>query len=228
MTGSNGGTGFSAWTLTSSITSSSDFAGEFIGSSMQLSNTAAGIDTSGDSFGMYGQIPSGSTDTAYADAYRSFNGGALALGQTFSFDLAVNYRNGAKGVDLFSSGTTVFNFNVAGDDYAVNNATTGDGSVGNTYDGNTAFHFSFTQTSTTDGTWTIVRSGGVTSTTTGTYTGDLDQFHLYVNNTGEDGSADNLYAPTFEIVPEPGTWGILLMGGLGALMVIQRRKSLVD
>jgi hypothetical protein len=90
----------------------------------------------------------------------------FSVGQVFSIDLAVNFRNGFKGIDVRDSTTAnIFNFNVgnvgAGDDYIVQFAASGNGSIGNSYSSNTAFNLSFTQTSASGGTGKIARSGGI-------------------------------------------------------------------
>ncbi|MFM8718230.1 MAG: hypothetical protein ACKOFH_01675, partial [Chthoniobacterales bacterium] len=71
-TGSNGGSGFGAWTLTS--TPAGGFSGSYIG------GTALGNPT----FGIY----SGGNAAATMLAYRPFTGGGLTSGQAFSVSLA--------------------------------------------------------------------------------------------------------------------------------------------
>ena len=225
-TGDNGGSGFLAWTLSANVTGAGA-AGNFIGSSTQLAGPGANVDTGTSSFGTYGQGTG--ADAGNFDAFRSFAGGGLAVGQTFSLDLAVNFRNGFKGLDLRSGGATggnLFNFNIGADDYVVNGAATGNGSIGNAYSDNTAFRLAFTQTSATGGTWTITRSGGVADSDTGTYTGVPDTLHLYVGTT-DGGTANNLYANNLSItgnVPEPGTWATVLLSGAGVLGFYSRRR----
>src|SRR5438045_432483 len=91
--GTDGGTPatFSAWQLVATPTGTGT-AGFFIGDSTTLGggNTGGNINTSGKSFGMFAHT--GST----ADATRSFDS-PLTAGQTFSIDMAVNFRNGNKG-----------------------------------------------------------------------------------------------------------------------------------
>ena len=236
QSGDNGGTGFLAWTLTPTtlVTSArqpaaTEMAGDFIGTSTQLNanNTGANIDTAGNSFGIYGQNANdGTGNLASFDAYRSFEGGALAVGQTFSISIAVNFRNGNKGLDLFANGTNIFNLNVGSDTYAVNNATVTSSTLTNDFSTNTAFNFTLTQTTANAGTFTVNRTGGFTQSVTGTYTGDPDQFHLYADNT-DQGAENNLFANSMSItaVPEPGTWALLMLGGVGALALARRRDA---
>jgi len=103
-----------------------------------------------------------------SESIRSFGGNTLGIGQTFSLDLAVNFRNGNKGFDFRDSSSVVlFNFNIGADDYVVSNAATDNGTIGNNYSSDTAFALAFTQTAASAGTWTISRSGGVTGLASG-------------------------------------------------------------
>lgn len=220
--GSDGGTAgtFGAWLLTTTGSGNPNDAGRFIGSSTTVGAPGADINSSGESFGMFGH------SNRASEAYRDFNGNTLGVGQTFSFDMAVNFRNGQKGVDIRnSSDVRIFNFNVgnlgSGDDYTVQFATTGNGSIGNAYSANTAFNLSFTQTSLTGGTWTIVRSGGQTGTDTGTYTGVIENFKFYNDNTSGGVAENNLFFNNLTVVPEPGA---ALLGSLGMLVLLRRRK----
>lgn len=214
--GSDGGTAgtFGAWTLISGGAQS----GHFIGSSTSLSSPGADINTDGESFGMFGHT------SQTSEAYRDFNGNSLGVGQTFSLDLAVNFRNGNKGFDLRdSSDAVIFNFNIGGDDYVVNAAATGNGSIGNTYSSNSAFNLSFTQTSALGGTWTIIRSGGVSDTDSGTYSGIAENFKFYESNTtGGGAAADNLFFNNLSVVPEPAS---AVLGLIGATVLLRRRRN---
>lgn len=229
QTGDNGGTGFLAWTLSASTTGTGGSSGQFIGDSTTLSGTNAGanINTGTSSFGMFANVAANNTGTATSDAFRNFAGGALSIGQTFSLNIAVNFRNGAKGLNIQNSGgTNLFTFNISNDDYAVSDATTGNGSIGNAFSTNTAFRISITQTTAAGGTWTITRSGGVADSDTGTYTGSPNTVHLFINNTGT-GNENNFFANGMAIVPEPNTWTTILLG-VGGLAVVLRRRSMAS
>lgn len=219
FTGSDGGTPatFGPWALTNS----GGNAGHFIGSSTSLGAPGANIDVSGESFGMFGH------SGQFSEAVRGFNG-SLSLGQTFSLDLAVNFRNGSKGIDLRdSSNAVLFNFNVgnlgSGDDYTVQFASSGNGSIGNTYSANTQFNLAFTQTSLTGGSWTITRSGGVTDSDMGTYSGLASNFKLYNSNTANGAAENNLFANNLSVVPEPASMLVGLMTA-GCLVLRRRRR----
>ena len=127
------------------------------------------------------------------------------MGQTLSFQIAVNYRNGAKGVDLFDTNNqNIFNFNVGGDDYRVNNVPTGSGSVGNSYSFDSVFSFLFAQTNSTGGTWKVTRSGGFTSVTEGTYTGVIRKVDWYAGGT-DNNNPDALFFNNLLIGPSSRT-----------------------
>ena len=215
LDGTNGGDAatFGLWTLTSTGGS----AGRFIGNSTSLSSPGANINTAGESFGMFGHSGQSS------EAFRDFNGNSLGVGQTFSLTMAVNFRNGIKGFDLRdSSANVIFNFNVGSDDHVVQFASSGNGSIGNTYSANTAFLLSFTQTSLSGGTWSIARSGGVTDFDSGTYSGVAENFKFYEAFTAGGGAAeDNLYFNSLVVVPEPGG---AALGLLGSVLLLRRRK----
>jgi len=217
---SDGGTPatFGPWTLT--VTPAGPNAGFFIGDSTTLNSPGGNINTNSKSFGMFGH--SGST----SDATRAFDS-ALTAGQTFSLDMAVNFRNGNKGFDLLAGATSIFNLNTGSDAYTVSNAATGNGDLfSNAYSANTVFHLTLTQVSVGGGNWEVDRSGGLTGTASGTYSGDATGFHLYESQTTGGGAAeDNLFANNLQVVPEPSTWlaGAMTLGGCFYLR--RRRKA---
>ena len=146
-------------------------------------------------------------------------------GQTFSIQLAVNFRNGYKGFDLRGDTTgdpTIFNFNVGGDDYVVNNAATGNGSIGNSYSNDSIFTLAFAQTNLSGGTWSITRSGGISDFDTGTYSGVARSFKLYVGGT-DGGAQDSLFVNNLATVPEPSVLGLLAAAVAGGWFLRRRR-----
>jgi hypothetical protein len=135
--------------------------------------------------------------------------------------MAVNWRNGAKGVNLYdTAGVKVFNFNIGGDDYVVNDALSGNGSIGNAYSSNTLLNFRFDQTSLSGGNWTVERSGGVTDLDSGTYSGALRRFAFYAGGSGTNGNNDALFFNNLSVVPEPST-GYLLLSGILAISCLR-------
>ncbi|MEM7680487.1 MAG: PEP-CTERM sorting domain-containing protein [Planctomycetota bacterium] len=167
------------------------------------------------------------TTGGFVDLFRFFDPDGLEAGQTFSMELAVNFRGGFKGMDLRSDAgdATIFNFNIGGDDYTVSSAATGNGSVGADYAPDTVFSLSFTQVDLTGGTWSITRSGGVSDFDSGTYTGRAKSIKLYSGGQGTAGE-DAIYYNNFQVteVPEPST---AALAGVGALMAMSRRRRAV-
>jgi hypothetical protein len=180
--GINGGTGFLGWNLVAG--SSDERACGFV---LEASPMARGVLNShgGRAFGMRAR---GKGVTA--EAYRTFDL-PLEPGQSFSVDLAVNFRSGARGLDLRSAGDErrLFNFNIGSDDYVVHGAATGNGSLGDTYHSDTVFTVTFTQTSAEGGIWKIERAGGVAAESAGTYEGRAGGVKFYVMDT--DDSPEN-------------------------------------
>ena len=179
------------------------------------------LNTNGVAFRLFGNTGNQS------DAYRFIDPNGLGAGQTFSIQMAVNYRNGYKGIDLRGATTgdpTIFTFNVGSDDYAVSNAATGNGSLGNAYSSDSVFTLSFTQTDLAGGTWTIDRSGGFTDSDSGTYLGIARSFKLYVGGT-IDGPENALFVNNLTTVPEPSTTALLSAFALGAGAWFLRRRA---
>ena len=220
---SDGGTPntFSAWTI--AINPPGGNAGSFIGDSTSLAagNSGGNINVGGESFGLFAH--SGQN----VDASRSFDS-PLTDGQVFTIQLAVNFRNGNKGFDLRdATSATIFNLNIGGDAYTVTAATGGGALFGGTYDSNTVFSISITQTDGTGGTWTVTRSGGLTDSASGTYTGVGAGIHLYNSMTTGSGAAeDNLFFNNLAVVPEPSSLSLLVGPAiLGAWFFIRRRRT---
>lgn len=211
---------FAAWSIVVTPSGSST-AGTFIGDSTTLNTPGGNINTNSKAFGMFAHTG------ASVDATRAFNSG-LTAGQTFSLDLAVNFRNGNKGFDLLAGTTSIFNLNTGNNAYTVNNAATGNGDLfGDNYSSNTVFHLALTQTTLSSGSWTVTRSGGLTGTASGTYSGDATGFHLYNSmTTGGGANEDNLFANNLAIVPEPTTLSLLAGPALlGGWLFLRRRRA---
>ena len=208
-----GVTGFSAWTINAIAGTGS--AGTFIGdpSSGGISGMSA------TSFGLYANaIGSGASVTAT----RSFVGG-LTVGQTFSLQWGINWDgdngiNGNKGFNILFGGTELVNINNGGNsDITVNGTNTGFGF------GTSAMTWSFTLTSPT-----LLNVQANDRDGTGSYNvnidvsaGAPDGFQLYASelNTGDNRQP---YFNNFEIVPEPSTMVMALVGALG--LVAARRR----
>lgn len=162
-------------------------------SSISLGAGQTDIDRDGKAFKMHDPAQ------GYMDVFRFIEPLGLETGETFSLDLAVNFRAGYKGLDVRDRAeNTLFNFNIGEDDYAVSQAASQNGSIGSAYAAHTVFHLSFRQDSDAGGTWTITRHGGVNSTTTGAYSGRICSMKLYAGQQGPD-PEDALYFNNFQI-----------------------------
>lgn len=108
--GSNLGTGFGAWELTTE-TEGGGFASHFLGHS--VNQGFGNVNTSDQAFSMFGN----GDPQAYANAKRLVT--SWASGYSFEIDLAIAHRNGNKGIDIYAAGVElpVFSFNVAADEY---------------------------------------------------------------------------------------------------------------
>lgn len=186
----NQGTGFGNWDMWIQNTNASNFAGHFLGSSTP---SHGDINTNGTAFGMYGN-PTG--NFAQANAQRGFNYTyntntytTLQDGHTFSIDLAVAYRNGYKGIDLFESDfTQAFNFNVQNDEYQVNGTN-----LGWTYDQFSVVNLEVTQIDATTIYVKLTRGTDVYGPTQFTVTNRIGYFKCYVGNTTNGNTENNLY-----------------------------------
>ena len=100
--GSNGGSGITPWSITTNA-DSTHFAGTFIGDA-GASGVNPDVNTDGRAFGMYTNTPP-DTSGASVSAMRDFAGRPLLAGRSFSLDIAINYRDGSKGILLDGDAT---------------------------------------------------------------------------------------------------------------------------
>jgi hypothetical protein len=190
-----------------------------IASSLGLGGGSGVINSSGVAFKLH------DTSGGFVDVFRFFDPAGLNVGETFSMDLAVNFRGGFKGMDLRdTSDSTVFNFNIGGDDYRVNQAASGNGSIGNAYSNNTTFALSFTQTTATGGDWTVVRGGAIGGSLSGKFSGTARSFKLY---SGSQGSAPEnaIYYNNMRITAIPEASSVLAIGVLALGAIACRWRS---
>jgi len=203
-TGSNGGTGFGAWTINDGD------GGHYIGATGLGSNT----------FGLFNTFTSTTTD-----AIRPFTG-ALSPGQTFSINLGFspfNSGGGAVGIDLMS-GTNV----------SIELVTTGSGdwmlndggsnfSAGVAAASNTPFSFSFTYNGGNSYSFTLTGSVGGTNFMSANSISGIDNLRIFNFN---QGPGANFGFDNLAIVPEPSS--LALVAGpalLGAWFFFRRRRS---
>lgn len=226
--GSNGGAGFTVWDLSQNNNDgTTNFAGYFLGDSTQGAGNVN--DASGSSFAIYAN-PS----TAFANAIRGFAQGSLQVGQTFSLQMAVNFRNGNKGLAISSGGNELFDFNVGGGgagDYTYSTNGGSQTSLGLGYQADSVFSISFTQTSTSNIQVSITRTssgGGTEQALNSNFNvgGQITSFKLYNSGTDNGNNANNLYFNNLQVIPEPSS--LALLAGptlLGALIYIRRRRG---
>jgi hypothetical protein len=213
--GTNGGTGFSAWSIASNAGTGS--AGSFIG------NPASGNITgmSATSWGLYANSQNSS---AFVNADRSFSA-PLEVGQSFSFQWGINFdsgANGAKGFNLYTgspgTGEIVNINNGSSDEISINGVNTG---------------FSY---GTNVMTWTLTYSSlsrlDITANDrdgVGTFSGNVtiaaapNSFRFYAYQM-QAGDAAQPYFNNLSVVPEPSTYALLSLGAASILWRIRRRK----
>lgn len=212
--GANAGSGFSPWTFNNIQGSGS--AGGFIGDP-----ALAGISgMSTESFGFFANpIASGAT----AEASRSF-GAALETGQTFSFQLGLNFDSDSatsnRGFNLFSGGTQIININMGNSsEIAIN-----DSPMFSVY-GTQAFTLNFEQISPTSlRVFGTGRDGSeVYDNTFIGLAGAASSFSLYFNAT-EGIDERQMYFNNLNIVPEPSVISLLVVGMAGMLFLARRKN----
>lgn len=196
----NGGYGFGSWVMGYWATNGVDRIG--MGSSTNNGGSSS-IDTGGRSF--YIQNVDGTNE--FIAVYRYLTDDMVA-GQTFSFDMDINWRNGYKGFRARDVGEiTIFQIEVGnfdGDDGTrVTEAVAGNTDIGDAYDGDTQYHVALEQTSATGGTWKVTRSGGLSDFDTGTYTGKVSSIELYSIFTSSDDQSQ-IYYNNFDVSYTPG------------------------
>jgi hypothetical protein len=233
VNGSNGGYGFDAWQITNN-SDSSHFAGTFIGDA-GASGVNPAIDTNGRAFGLYANT-SGNVSGASVSAVRDFTGGPLLPGQSFSVQIADNYRDGAKGI-LFNGasvfGTTLGGLFIGGSpehlDLTLNDTVTLS-SVNYTsfdYHPDALYNLTITQidASHLSAHLTLTTGAGTQDlvTLTANSPGDITGFNVYYGSTAtyfpQNDIFFNNFAVTGPAVPEPSTVALISLGLLGALIV---------
>lgn len=220
---SNGGYGFGPWSI-----SVGSAGGTFIGSSTNNGGGSGGIDTSGESWGMW------SSTTGSVDVYRSFTNGTLGIGESFLIDLDNGWVNSGGSVGLGlqnSAGGNLWEFYFVGGDqfYTINDnggATTS--GIAYTADG-LSLEFSLTGSTSYNFNVTAYYEGGGSSTNfnfTGNLISQTDQqiarFHLWSFQAG-DGPNYDFFANSAQVVPEPTTATLILSAG-AALAIVRRRQ----
>jgi hypothetical protein len=209
-TGSNGGTGFGSWTLTS--TPSGGFAGSYIG------GTAIG----NPSFGLF----SGGNNAATMTALRPFTGGGLTAGQSFGVTIGntVTINNpGEIGLSLMSGSAArwTLKFVGGGANWLINDGGS-DFSSGQAYAANTPLSLTFTYNGGSSYSYTFGTGSGNNFTASANIS-NLDGVQFFSVNQGAD---QNMGINNLSVVPEPSTYALLALSaaGLGAHLVRRRRR----
>ena len=207
-TGSNGGTGFGSWTLTS--TPAGGFSGSFIG------GTAVG----NPAFGLY----SGGNAAATVTARRPFTGGGLTAGQSFGVTIGntptVN-TGGQLGLSLMSGGTArwTLKFVGGGANWLLNDGGS-DFSSGQAYAANTSLALTFTYNGGNSYSYTFGTGSG-NNFTAGVDLSNLDGVQFFSVNQGND---QNIGINNLSVVPEPSTYALLGIAVLGFAAHLARRR----
>jgi len=206
--GSNGGNGFGAWTLTS--TPAGGFSGSYIG------GTALGTTT----FGIY----SGGNTAATFLAYRPFTG-AMVQNDRFSVDLAhsPNINTGGQiGLSLMegSNARWTLKFVGGGTDWQINDGGSSDFGAGQAYAANTLLSFSFTYNGSSSYSYTFGTGSGNNFTATANIAGITGVQFFSVNQGNDQNFAFNNLA-----VPEPSSASLMALGTAGLLALRRRRNA---
>ena len=232
----NGGTGFGAFKVVTSVSSSTNaYAGSFVGTAAGSeggNGNPASIDSSGKSFGTYANGTSNGAGDPSVTASRTFNVGPTT-GGSFSLDFVTGYNDGANGGGLASVALTntlgafgTFAY-VSNNSYTFNGATiTGQGYTSG------PFHLTYNITSPT--TYSLVETGPFSFTGAGTFAGPILGFQVQqANSAGGGGDHDGFFnnlketAAVPAAVPEASTTvslGLLLALGLGGFAIARKRR----
>lgn len=184
--------------------------GRFIGSSGL--DGMGDINTDGKCFAIFANPP---TNSPFYAARKTFAKPTLTTGDTITFQVVVNFRNGFKGFNLRNtSDTSVWTFNVGRVDgtsgYYIRNGPSASVSNDNGqrfggYHANSVFTFTFTQRERVMD-WTVVRSGGISATVSGSApieSGTMGTVRFFISGTDAGGlPANNLYFNNFTFETE--------------------------
>lgn len=194
--GSNFGTGFTPWDLTTN-TSGGGTAGHIIASSS--GQGFGNIDVSSKSFGMYGN-PSPNNPSANAKRFLNNTGSALNSGrahllpgQTFKMEIAIAFRNGYKGFNLRDDNDAfLFNFSVENNEYRQNGTN-----LGWAYSQTSIFTVEVQQTD--NNVYNVKITRGVNVYNSGDRTGRFSGIEMYIGNTDAGDDLNNLFFNNLEL-----------------------------
>ncbi len=196
--GDNGGVGFGPWVVALNDGPGIGFT-NYVGAALGSSAVANGdVDSrAGNAFSLYANGDGTGGDAPQATAIRSF--AALAVGESITVDLGINYRNGSKGVIFQNGNDWLFEFAAFSDAYHYNVRDLGADSpvaLGWSYASDSAINVTLSRVDATTYNVQFTRSGGaVTQTLVQAITLSLapDRMRFYVNDTDAGGDENNLY-----------------------------------
>ena len=207
-TGSNGGSGFGSWTLTSTPAGGS--AGSYIG------GTAIG----NPSFGIY----SSGNNAATMLALRPFTGGGLTAGQSFSVTIGntVTIENpGQIGLSLMSGSSArwTLKFVGGGANWLLNDGGS-DFGAGQAYAASTPLTLTFTYNGGSSYSYTFGTGIG-NNFTAGADISNLDGVQFFSTNQGIN---QNMGINNLSVVPEPSTYALLALSAVSFGGYVARRR----
>ena len=210
-TGSNGGSGFGNWTLTS--TPAGGFSGSYIG------GTAIGDPA----FGIF----SGGNAAATMTALRPFTGGGLTAGQSFGVTIGNTLTIGNPGnigLSLMSGGSArwTLKFVGGGANWLLNDGGS-DFSSGQAYAANTPLSFTFTYNGGSSYSYTFGTGSGNNFLASADIS-NLDGVQFFSVNQGND---QNMGINNLSVVPEPSTYALLALSAaaFGGYVARRRRRN---
>jgi len=205
ITGSNGGTGFGAWTITDG------------NGSHYIGGTGLGART----FGLFNTLTDPQITT---EAVRPMTGTLLA-GETFSIDLGFTaFSSGSIGVNLRSGTEEVITLFTNGTGDWMLNDGGGNFSAGSVATANTPYTFTFTYNGTNSYSFSLTGGpGGPNFTSSDPLIGSIDNIRLFNFN---QGAGQNFGFDNIAIVPEPSSVALLVGPALlGAWFFVRRRRA---
>lgn len=203
--GSNGGSGFTAWNLSTSN------GGWFRGGASAQGPNSGAIDTAGNSFAMYAD--------GFVNAERGF-ASALGEGDVFSFDMAYKWDNGNRGFTLSNGSSEVFYFNINDGGYSWTGGSAASTPWFGARENGVALDVAITRTAS-GFSFTITSAQGFSAAGSVTAAG-FDSFKFYVAGAG-GGDGGNLYANSLQVTAVPAPGAIALLGVAGIVGVRRRR-----
>ncbi|MCZ4409813.1 autotransporter-associated beta strand repeat-containing protein [Cryomorphaceae bacterium 1068] len=188
--GSNNGTGYNAW----SITSGGGTAGTFIGDPAANGMGTIGIGST--AFGLFGH------SGVFVNAVRFFgeNGTnvSMQIGDQYSFYWAMNWDagSGSKGFDLRAGGATVFNVNNGSSATITTTNGVADGAFGTS-----PMLVTLTRTSWTEYSFLMTRrSDGSTYSTTISSSQNIDNINIYIGAQPDPNGNRNIFFNDFSFI----------------------------